>query len=115
MTKKSPNYLDIVFIHNAAIKFEEADDGAITLFVENRGFFNFLAQKLLGKPRISQIHLEEFGNFIWKEIDGKQTLSDVSQKVHEKFGEKAEPLLPRLIQYFKILENNGFVTRKKDY
>ena len=113
MTKRKVNYLDIIFIHNAAIKFEEADDGSITLLVENKGIFNYLAQKILGKPKISHIHLEEFGNFIWKEIDGNQTLMDISKKVHEKFKEKAEPLLPRLVQYFKILENNSFIQRKK--
>lgn len=68
-------------------------------------------QKLLNKPRISQVHLEEFGSFIWMEIDGKKTLISISEEVHKEFGEKAEPLLPRLVQYFRILENNSFITR----
>ena len=79
---------------------------------ENKGFFNHLMQSLLGKPKVSQVHLEEFGNFIWKQIDGIQNVSQISEMVHEKFGQNAEPLIPRLVQYFKILENNSFVVRK---
>lgn len=110
--RKSENYLDLVFEHNTAFRYEESEDGAITIFVENKGFFNHLMQSLLGKPKVSQVHLEEFGNFIWKQIDGIQSVSQISEKVHEKFGQNAEPLIPRLVQYFKILENNSFVVRK---
>lgn len=111
MKHEKLNYLDIVFRKNDSIEFEESDEGKITLFVENKGFFNLLMQRLLKKPKISQIHLEEFGSFIWNEIDGAKTVLSISEKVHVKFGEKAEPLLPRLIQYFKILENNTFIVR----
>ena len=109
---KSGNYLDLVFEHNAAYRFEESESGDITIFVENKGVFNHLMQRLLGKPKVSQVHLEEFGNFIWKQIDGSQTVLQISEKVHEHFAEKAEPLIPRLVQYFKILENNSFIIKK---
>ncbi|WP_407399984.1 PqqD family protein [Treponema sp.] len=111
MKHEKQNYVDIVFRKNDSIEFEKSDDGSVTLFVENKGFFNRLMQKLLNKPRISQVHLEEFGSFIWMEIDGKKTLISISEEVHKEFGEKAEPLLPRLVQYFRILENNSFITR----
>ena len=113
MSKKSENYLDLVFVKNSVNNFKESEDGLITIFVENKGMFNRLAQKFFKKPPVSQIHLEEFGSFIWKHIDGTQNVLQISEKVHERFLEKAEPLLPRLVQYFKILENNGFVERKK--
>lgn len=113
MKKKLPNenYLDIVFQQNNRFHVEESEDGQITIFVENKGAFNRIAQLLFKKPKVSQIHLEEFGNFIWKQIDGKLTVYEISQKVHEHFGEKAEPLIPRLVQYFKMLENYGFIER----
>ncbi|MCR5761870.1 MAG: PqqD family protein [Treponema sp.] len=110
--KKSENYLDLVFEHNPAFRYEESESGEITIFVENKGVFNRLMQRFFGKPKVSKIHLEEFGNFIWKQIDGTQNVNLISEKVHEKFAEKAEPLIPRLVQYFKILESNSFITRK---
>ncbi|MBR1910900.1 MAG: PqqD family protein [Treponema sp.] len=110
--RKSENYLDLVFERNTAFRYEESESGAITIFVENKGFFNRLMQTLLSKPKVSQVHLEEFGNFIWKQIDGMQTVSQISEKVHNQFAQEAEPLIPRLVQYFKILENNRFIVRK---
>lgn len=76
---------------------------------ENAGVFNFIAQKFFGRPRFSYINLEEFGSFIWKQIDGKSTIFEIGKSVSEKFKDKAEPLYPRLSQYFKTLQLHGFI------
>lgn len=111
--KVSANYLDFVPTHNPAIKFESDAQGKITILQENKGVFNFLAQKLFKKPRISQIHLDEMGNFIWPLIDGKKSVMDISVLVKEHFGDKAEPLYNRLVTYMQMLENYGFVVMDK--
>ena len=67
-------------------------------------------RKLLAKkPKISYIHLDEFGSFVWRQIDGERDIIKIGEAVKEHFGEKAEPLYERLAQYFKILESYGFV------
>ena len=71
--------------------------------------FHFLAQKILKKPKVSQIHLDEMGNFVWPLIDGTRTVYEIAQLVKEEFGEKAEPLYERLVQYIQTLENYGFI------
>jgi len=107
------NYLDFVPVHNETIEYKTNEEGNVTLFVENKGIFNTIAQKLFKKPRMSQIHLDEMGNFIWPLIDGTRSVYDISELVKAQFGEKAEPLYNRLVQYFKTLESYGFVTFKK--
>ena len=72
--------------------------------------FNFIAQKLFKKPRISQIHLDEMGNFIWPLMDGERNLIEIAEVVKAEFGEKAEPLYNRLVQYVRTLETYGFIT-----
>lgn len=109
--KQKENYLEIAFEKKAGLQYQENEAGEVTIFLENKGFFNRIMQKLFGKPKITQIHLEEFGNFIWKQIDGHQSVLEISEKVHNHFGEKAEPLLPRLVQYFQMLQNNGFIEK----
>ncbi len=106
----SANYLEYVPVHKPEIKYEISDDKKVTLFQENTGLFNWIAQKLFKKPRISQIHLDEMGNFIWPLIDGKRNLIEISELVHEEFGDKAEPLYNRLVQYVKTLEAYGFIS-----
>ena len=86
------------------------DDGIVTLHLENKGFFNKVAQKLFKKPRISHVHLDEMGSFLWKRLDGKKSIEDLGEKFKEAFGEKAEPLYERLAKYMQILHSYGFIS-----
>lgn len=108
---KADNFLDYKFIRNPEYEWNVDENGLVTVLQENRGLFNTLAQKLLHKPRISQIHLEEMGSFIWPLIDGDSTVYDIGQKVAEHFGSDAEPLYERLSVYMKQLENCEFIKR----
>lgn len=107
--KQNKNYLDFVPSINESLEWKELETGMIQIKMENVGVFNFIAQKLFGRPRYSYIDLEEFGSFIWKHIDGKRTIFEIGKSVSEKFKEKADPLYPRLSQYFKTLQLHGFI------
>ena len=106
------NYLDYIPVHNDKYSYTVSDTGEVTIFMENKGAFNKIAQVCFKKPKVSQIHLYEMGNFIWVLMDGKRTVYDISQLVKEHFGEKAEPLYNRLVQYIRNLESYGFITLK---
>ena len=58
------NYLDFIPVHHEQYSYTVSDNGAVTVYVENKGVFNKIAQVVFKKPRISQIHLDEMGNFI---------------------------------------------------
>lgn len=105
----SKNYLDFIPAHSDMHRYEIDEDGSVTIFKENKGVFNWIAQKLFHRPRISQIHLDKMGNFIWPLMDGKNTLQDIALCVKERFGEEAEPLYERLIVYIQNLESYGFI------
>lgn len=111
--KVSANYLDYIPEHNDAYRWETDEDGKVTIFVENKGFFNKALQLIMKKPKISQIHLDDMGNFIWLLIDGKKSIYDISVLVKEEFGEKAEPLYNRLVQYVYNLESYDFIKINK--
>lgn len=85
------------------------ENGVVTLEKENKGVFNKLAQVILKKPKISYIHLDEMGSFIWPLIDGETDIIELGEKVKEHFGEKAEPLYERLAKYIQILESYDFI------
>ena len=106
--KKSKNYLE--FVPQRCIeRFSTDEKGVITLEIENKGVFNRVAQKLLKKPKISYIHLDDFGSFIWTKIDGKTDIIAIGTEVEAHFGEKANPLYERLSQYLQTLKNYGFI------
>lgn len=107
--KQDINYLDLIPETNQSIRWHRDLKQRIILEIENKGMFNTIAQKVFGKPRFSKVHLDEIGTFIWPEIDGTKTVQDLALLVKEHFGDKAEPLYPRIVKYFQIMESYEFV------
>lgn len=107
---KEKNYLDFIPVYNPDVRFEIDSKKQVTIFQKNKGLFNKIAQKFFKKPEISQIHLDEFGNFIWPLIDGKKSILDISVLVKEEFKEKSEPLYERLVKYFSLLNSYNFIS-----
>ena len=105
----SRNYLEKIPYRPLEINWKEDEKGIVTLEIENKGFMNKVAQKLFHKPKISYIHLDETGSFIWPLLDGEKSIMDLGHLVEEHFGEKAHPLYERLAKYFMILDSYGFV------
>ena len=110
--QKEENYLEKKPVR-ANIKWETDENGDVTLHVENKGAMNKIAQMLFKKPKVSYIHLDEMGNFIWPVLDGEKDIIEIGKLVKERFGEKAEPLYERLAKYIQTLENYKFIEFKE--
>ena len=108
---KKTNYLDKIPIRNAKISWTTEND-IVILAVENTGIFNRAFQLLLKKPKISYIHLDKMGSFIWTLLDGEKSIFELGKLVEEKFGEEANPLYERLVKYFEILNSSKFICWK---
>lgn len=109
----SKNYLERIPMRAEHLDFLKEDYGLVTLLLENKGLFNRIAQRFFKKPKVSQIHLDEMGSFLWQLIDGETDLLKMGEGVREKFGETAEPLYERLAKYFQILDSYGFIRWKE--
>lgn len=110
--KLSQNYLELRPCSLEGLNWSVDKKGLVTLYIENTGFFNRLAQKFFNKPKTSQIHLDTFGSFIWPMLDGKTTIIELGEKVEEHFGDKSKPLYERLAKFFQILESYHFIEMK---
>ena len=106
--QQKPNFLDMIPVRNPEIAWTTDEAGIVTLEIENKGVANRIAQKLLKKPKITYIHLDENGSFVWPLIDGKRTVADIAQLVDAHFGDAAKPLYERLVKFFQILESYNF-------
>ena len=113
MRKEKANYLENIPVRVHNIGWETDENGEVVLEVENKGLANKIAQKLFKKPKISYIHLDEMGSFIWPLLNGEENIISLGEKVKEHFGTKAEPLYERLARYIKTLENYRFIEIKK--
>lgn len=111
--KKTTNYLDKIPVRNQSINWTVDEEGIVTLNIENKGIFNFLAQKLLKKPPVTYVHLDKNGSFVWPLIDGETDIHALGEKVYEHFGEDAQPLYERLVKFFQILDSYKFISWNK--
>ena len=103
------NYLDLVPKRISEISFHTDANNLVVLEVENKGLFNKMAQAVLHKPKTSNIHMDKFGTFVWRQIEGTRTVLDIANLVHSEFGEEAEPLYPRLIKFMQIMKSYSFI------
>ena len=109
---KDENYLEKKPICKNGLNWSKDENGNVTLEMENKGVANRIMQKLIKKPKISYIHFDEMGSFVWPLMDGERDILEIGKFVEEHFGEKANPLYERLAQYFKTLEKYNFIEYK---
>lgn len=110
--KQQKNYLDLVPERSSALTWSSDEEGIIVLEVENTGAFNRVAQKLFKKPKVTKVHMEKYGSFLWPLIDGEKTVMELADLQKEEFGEEVEPLYPRVVKYMQIMESYHFIRFK---
>lgn len=110
--KESQNYLDLVPVKNPEMEFSVGEDGRVTVFVEWKGFYHRVAQRFFRRPRVSKIALDEYGSYVWLQIDGARNVHALSQTLAAQFG-ALEKGLSRLIKFLEILHDQHFITWKE--
>jgi hypothetical protein len=71
------------------------------------------AAKALGFPLEVSIKLDARSSAAWKLIDGRTTVRAIGETMHGEFGEKIEPLYPRLAVLLRIMEQNHLIGYRK--
>lgn len=110
--KEKKNYIDNIPRIND-MKWEVLEDGIVEITVENTGFYNKVAQRLFNKPRYSFIKLDEYGSFVWQQIDGKKSIYEIGKELGNKHKGASDQLYERLSKYFGILERNKYIVFEK--
>lgn len=111
--KQQKNYLDLIPERSSELTWSTDEEGIIVLEVENTGAFNRIAQKLFKKPKVTKVHMEKYGSFLWPLIDGKRTVMELADLQKAEFGDEVEPLYPRVVKYMQIMESYHFIRLKE--
>ena len=109
--KIKKNYMDIQFIPANHILYK-TEDSIVTLDVENKGFFNRIAQKFFGQPKISHISLDKYGSTLWQLLDGENTVFQIVKKMEESFPTEKDKMLNRVIAFLHNLQVNKYIVDK---
>ena len=105
----SENILEKIPVRSSYIEWKTDEEKIVTLEIKNTGWANKIAQLFFNRPKVSYVHLDKFGSFVWSIIDDESDIIKLGKLVEEEFGEEANPLYERLAKYFKILESYHFV------
>ena len=107
MNKK--NFLDIKPRIKKGLMWYRDKKGYVTLKKINMGICNTLCRIILQKPKISYIHLDETGSFIWYYLNGENSVYEIGEHLKNKFGDEIYPVYERLTKYFTILKACKFI------
>jgi hypothetical protein len=94
----------------AHLRLERGEGAAeAALILPRTSWLERLSVKYLKQPAAIRIQLDALGSFVLSHCNGQYTVQQIADKVQERFGEEAEPLLPRLITFMQIVEANGWI------
>ena len=110
--KQQINYLDLIPVRPEKLGWHIDRRERVVLEVKNEGFFNRIAQTYFRRPQTTKVHLDVQGSYLWPLIDGERTVMELAALQKEHFGEAAEPLYPRIVKSFQILESYHFISFK---
>ncbi len=103
--------MDVIFVKNENRPWRLKDNGIVEIDMENKGFFNTVAQKFFHRPRISHISLDKYGTVLWLALDGNASVNDLLQKMTATFPAETEKMLNRVVQFLTTLETHKFIKR----
>ena len=73
----------------------------------NKFMKKYVVPKL--KSQFYKVKLDEFGSFVWKQIDGKLTVEEIGENLKANFKEDIEPVYDRLSVFIQSLERYKFI------
>ena len=113
MTKEQPENI-LLFIPDHQTKWQQTEQDRVVLL---RPKFKLAWLKKVILPRMKhpyfRIHLDEFGSWVWLQIDGKKTVYEIGGALKTKFGSDIEPVYERLGLFINQLARNRFITLEK--
>ena len=108
MRRGKQNYLERIPRRNPEIRCEQSDDGKIRVWMEWKGFFHSVAQKFFGRPRFSDVKLDDYGSRVWLLLDGTKDVYQIAQELEAAFPDMEKPL-ERTIKFLEILHDNHLI------
>ena len=92
-------------------EFTVQDDYKVTLLIPK------FRDKILGKyhqpiikKKFFKVKLDTLGSFVWLHCDGKTTVRELAEKLHQQFGDAADPADERVAKFIQHLYRGDCIT-----
>lgn len=104
--------LNIVYQINNDVVYKNDGSKIVLVQKQDHKIQNFFRKLKFKIPKESYLTLDEYASYVFKLIDGKRTVQEIGEAVHDKFGDEANPLYERLLVFLNHLESTLFVIEK---
>lgn len=105
--------MDYIPVRQSMLEWDTTENGRVSLSIRHRHFCDRLAQRFFRRPSVSYVEFDELGSYLWTQIDGKKSVSQLASQMERYFGEKAAPAIPRLVVFLSILKKKNYISFQK--
>lgn len=116
MPSSNEEVLNIIFKIPDTLEYEVSKDNIVTILEKQdhkvQKFFRKLKFRI---PEYKKITLDEYGSYVFLQIDGKKTVKDIGENLEVKYGDKAHPLYERLLLFLNHIDVNCHYIEKTNF
>jgi len=107
MLKNNEEILNIVYVISENLEYEVDQDNIVAILEKQdhkiQKFFRKIKFRI---PEYKKTYLDEYGSYVFMQIDGIQTVKKIGESLEAKYGDKAHPLYERLLLFLNHINVN---------
>ncbi|WP_411680316.1 PqqD family protein [Clostridium thailandense] len=107
MLNNNEEVLNIIFKISNNLEYEVDKEGIVTILEkQDHKVQRFFRKLKFGIPEYKKISMDEYGSYVFLQIDGKKTVRDIGEELEVKYGDKAHPIYERLLLFLNHIDVN---------
>lgn len=103
------NFLAMIPFRKKNVEWVTDDNNLVCIFYYRNSFLSRVLRFIFNTPEKISMDLDEIGSAVWNMCDGKSNIMEIGKKLSSIFGDRVEPLYPRLVQFIRILYSRGYI------
>ena len=97
--------LGMIFRVNPVLVIEKDENGVVTICErQDHPIQRFFRKIKIRIPEYKKTSLDEFGSFVFNQIDGECNVGEIGNRLEAVFGEKAHPVYERLLLFLSFID-----------
>ncbi|MBU5484268.1 PqqD family protein [Clostridium sp. MSJ-11] len=116
MLNNNEEILSIIFKISDSLEYEVDKDNIVTILEkQDHKIQNFFRKFKFRIPEYKRISIDEYGSYVFLQINGKKTVKDIGENLEAKYGDKAHPLYERLLLFLNHIDVNCHYIEKTNF
>lgn len=96
-------------IRNPAVSWEKNEKGEVVITVKLEPSKPGLFSGFVKEPTERKVVLDAVGGFVWELMDGERTVSEIAERVSERFKLHRREAQASLLAYLQMLASRGLI------